>query len=100
MYLLVNLALGGWAQSPDSSTVFPAEFRINWIRVFQLPQRGAAPTPSIESPPISANEKFVIENPGSKAVRVLQPGVPSRHGPIVEPAALLNPSRHNSDELE
>jgi beta-glucanase (GH16 family) len=42
MYLLVNLALGGWAQSPDSSTVFPAEFRINWIRVFQLPQRGAA----------------------------------------------------------
>jgi beta-glucanase (GH16 family) len=42
MYLLVNLALGGWAQSPDSSTVFPAEFRINWIRVFQAPRRGAA----------------------------------------------------------
>jgi beta-glucanase (GH16 family) len=42
MYLLINLAVGGWAQSPDASTLFPAEFRINWIRVFQAPQRGAA----------------------------------------------------------
>jgi O-antigen/teichoic acid export membrane protein len=42
MYLLINLAVGGWAQSPDASTLFPAEFRINWIRVFQVPQRGAA----------------------------------------------------------
>jgi beta-glucanase (GH16 family) len=42
MYLLVNLAVGGWAQPPDTSTVFPAEFRINWIRVFQAPQRGVA----------------------------------------------------------
>jgi Glycosyl hydrolases family 16 len=42
MYLLVNLAVGGWAQPPDASTVFPAEFRINWIRVFQAPQRGVA----------------------------------------------------------
>jgi beta-glucanase (GH16 family) len=40
MYLLVNLAVGGWAQSPDVSTVFPAEFCINWIRVFRPPQRG------------------------------------------------------------
>jgi O-antigen/teichoic acid export membrane protein len=42
MYLLVNLAVGGWAQMPDAATEFPAEFRINWIQVFQAPQRGAA----------------------------------------------------------
>jgi beta-glucanase (GH16 family) len=42
MYLLVNLAVGGWAQTPDAATEFPAEFHINWIRVFQAPQRGAA----------------------------------------------------------
>jgi O-antigen/teichoic acid export membrane protein len=36
MYLLVNLALGG-GRNRDSSTVFPAEFRINWIPVFQGP---------------------------------------------------------------
>jgi O-antigen/teichoic acid export membrane protein len=41
MYLLVNLAVGGWAQSPDSWTVFPAEFRIEEIRVFQPPPVGA-----------------------------------------------------------
>jgi O-antigen/teichoic acid export membrane protein len=37
MYILVNLAVGGWAQSPDSRTVFPAQFRIERIRVFQPP---------------------------------------------------------------
>jgi beta-glucanase (GH16 family) len=41
MYLLVNLAVGGWAQSPDTSTAFPAEFRIDRIRVFQPPPVGA-----------------------------------------------------------
>jgi beta-glucanase (GH16 family)/O-antigen/teichoic acid export membrane protein len=41
MYLLVNLAVGGWAQSPDTSTVFPAEFRIDRIRVFRPPPVGA-----------------------------------------------------------
>ena len=40
MYLLVNLAVGGWAQSPDASTVFPAEFHIERIRVFQPPPVG------------------------------------------------------------
>lgn len=36
MYLLVNLALGGdWAGSPDSSTPFPADFQIDYIRAYQ-----------------------------------------------------------------
>ncbi|HRQ89472.1 MAG TPA: glycoside hydrolase family 16 protein [Bacteroidia bacterium] len=36
MYLLVNLALGGgWAGPPDGTTVFPADFEIDYVRVWQ-----------------------------------------------------------------
>lgn len=38
MYLLVNLALGGWwASDPDGSTPFPARFTIDYIRAWQKP---------------------------------------------------------------
>jgi beta-glucanase (GH16 family) len=34
-YLLLNLAIGGvWPGPPDSSTVFPAEVLVDWVRVY------------------------------------------------------------------
>ena len=40
MYLVVNLAVGGLtAKYPDASAVFPAEFDIDSIRVYQLASR-------------------------------------------------------------
>jgi len=35
MFLLVNLAIGGWAGSPDESTPFPATFEIDSVRVWR-----------------------------------------------------------------
>jgi len=36
MYVIANLAVGGeWPGSPDSTTVFPASFDIDYIRVYQ-----------------------------------------------------------------
>jgi beta-glucanase (GH16 family) len=36
MYLIANLAVGGdWPGSPDASTQFPAQFQIDYIRVWQ-----------------------------------------------------------------
>lgn len=35
MYLLVNLAVGGWAEAPDDSTVFPADFEVDYVRVWE-----------------------------------------------------------------
>jgi len=36
MYVLANLATGGnWPGSPDNSTPFPAEFELDYIRVYQ-----------------------------------------------------------------
>lgn len=36
MYVLANLAVGGnWPGSPDNSTTFPAEFVLDYIRVYQ-----------------------------------------------------------------
>jgi beta-glucanase (GH16 family) len=35
MYLLANLAVGGWPGSPNTSTPFPADYQIDYIRVWQ-----------------------------------------------------------------
>lgn len=49
-YLLANLAVGGdWPGSPSSSTVFPAFYDIDYIRVYQntaYMETAAAPTPT------------------------------------------------------
>lgn len=38
MYILVNLAVGGWwAGEPDGSTPFPARYTIDYIRAYQRP---------------------------------------------------------------
>jgi beta-glucanase (GH16 family) len=37
MYILLNLAVGGgWPGNPDSTTVFPGNFLIDYIRVYPL----------------------------------------------------------------
>ncbi len=37
-YWLLNLAVGGtWPGYPDSTTVFPSEFQIDWMRAWQFP---------------------------------------------------------------
>jgi beta-glucanase (GH16 family) len=34
-FLLVNLAVGGsWPGDPDGTTTFPAELRVDWVRVY------------------------------------------------------------------
>jgi beta-glucanase (GH16 family) len=44
MYIIANLAVGGnWPGSPDETTVFPAYFDIDYIRVYRDP---AMPTPT------------------------------------------------------
>ncbi len=35
MFLLVNLAVGGWAEAPDAGTKFPAEFEVDYVRVWK-----------------------------------------------------------------
>lgn len=48
MYLLAGLAVGGnWPGSPDSTTVFPAQFQIDYIKAWSLtasPDTGIVPT--------------------------------------------------------
>ena len=36
MYMILNLAIDGWDGKPDSSTVWPAEFKIDYVRAWQL----------------------------------------------------------------
>jgi beta-glucanase (GH16 family) len=37
MYLIANLAIGGgWGGPPSSTTIFPAAFKIDWIRAYRM----------------------------------------------------------------
>ncbi|MBK8907078.1 MAG: glycoside hydrolase family 16 protein [Rhodospirillales bacterium] len=42
MYVLLNLAVGGWAGAPDKSTEFPAHFRIDRVRVYRRAEAAPA----------------------------------------------------------
>jgi beta-glucanase (GH16 family) len=45
-FLRLNMAVGGnWPGSPDAATKFPADFVIDYVRVYQRPA-GAAPVVS------------------------------------------------------
>ncbi len=58
-FMLLNLAVGGdWPGSPDASTVFPAYYRVDYVRVYQdngtpttpVPTATPTPPPSTTSP--------------------------------------------------
>lgn len=54
MYVIANLAVGGWwAGLPDASTVFPADYVLDYIRVYQR-KDGYADTPYYDAavPPL------------------------------------------------
>ena len=38
MFLLVNLAVGGWAEEPRPDTVFPADFEIDYVKAWKKKQ--------------------------------------------------------------
>lgn len=39
MHLIMNMAVGGWAGPPTRRTPFPTAFQIDWVRVWEAPQR-------------------------------------------------------------
>lgn len=48
-FLLLNLAVGGnWPGPPNAETVFPQDFRVDYVRIFSLP---ATPPPGLVWPP-------------------------------------------------
>ncbi len=60
-HLLLNLAVGGdWPGSPDSSTVFPREFIIDYVRVYQRP----IPAPTVQR----AGDQLQIDWPAGYAL--------------------------------
>jgi beta-glucanase (GH16 family) len=46
-FIILNFAVGGsWPGNPDGSTVFPANFNIDWVRVSQVGAATPTPTPT------------------------------------------------------
>ncbi len=44
MYIVLNLAVGGrWGGQPDAATVFPANYEVDWVRVWQRPSNTVRP---------------------------------------------------------
>lgn len=47
LYMVLNLAIGGWAGPPDASTPFPAPMKVDWVKAYKLGHQPPllAPTP-------------------------------------------------------
>jgi beta-glucanase (GH16 family) len=74
MFLLANLALGGWAGTVDHAAL-PAEFRIDYIRAWNLAGPAAEPPPPPPPPPGPSYQNVLFELPQSAAwVRTLTGG--------------------------
>ncbi|HUI93071.1 MAG TPA: glycoside hydrolase family 16 protein [Chitinivibrionales bacterium] len=65
-FMLVNLALGGdWPGSPDSTTVFPGYFDIDWVRVYK---KSGAQSVVTHSLPSQTKNKLAITLAGRTCV--------------------------------
>ena len=36
LFIIINLAIGGWEKNPDETTIWPAYFECDWIRAWKL----------------------------------------------------------------
>ncbi|MFI4891836.1 MAG: family 16 glycosylhydrolase [Phycisphaerales bacterium JB058] len=63
-HLLLNCAVGGnWPGYPDGSSVFPQQFQIDWVRVYQRVQAPYGGTPAV-IPGVVEAEEFDEGYPG------------------------------------
>jgi beta-glucanase (GH16 family) len=61
--VILNFAVGGgWPGPPDSSTVFPQEYRVDYVRVYALP--AIPPTDLVWPPSAPSNPISRSEDPG------------------------------------
>ncbi|MCZ0964620.1 family 16 glycosylhydrolase, partial [Paracoccus benzoatiresistens] len=58
MYLILNLAVGGWAADPDTTTDFSDALRVDYIRVYELEARNTR-NPSLSEEPSLADRQGV-----------------------------------------
>lgn len=57
LWIVANTAVGGsWPGSPDSTTVFPQKFEIDYIRVWKT--RADAVGPVVNTAPVAANDSY------------------------------------------
>jgi serralysin len=78
MRMVVNLAVGGnWPGSPDATTPFPAQLRIDYIHAYALPNAGPPPggnggggnpPPPSNPPPGNAGVVLTATSPGATLV--------------------------------
>jgi len=72
-FILLNMAVGGaWPGDPNSSTVFPANYQIDYVRVYQ---QGTGPTPTRTNtpPPGPTATRTNTPPPGPTATRTNTP---------------------------
>jgi MYXO-CTERM domain-containing protein len=49
MFLMFNLGVGGWPGTPPDDAAWPAKFRVNWVRAYEL-EGAVASTRAIPEP--------------------------------------------------
>jgi beta-glucanase (GH16 family) len=83
MRMIVNLAVGGnWAGSPDASTPWPGQYKIDYVHAYGLPGQGTnttppptttppATSPPVTAPPVATPPPATGGDPGSSAAQTL-----------------------------
>jgi len=62
MHMIFNLAVGGnWAGSPDGSTPWPGEMKVDYVRVWQLPGQGTSTPPPPPPPPAQTGNVWISD---------------------------------------
>ncbi|MBT8144546.1 MAG: family 16 glycosylhydrolase, partial [Gammaproteobacteria bacterium] len=83
-HLLLNLAVGGnWPGSPDGSTMFPAEFVVDYVRVYQAPENQLPPQrlfDNMEHANPFANGWFVFDGIGGGGIDANFTDLPPENG--------------------
>lgn len=76
MYLIANLAVGGyWAGAPDATTGFPAEMKIDYIRVYQHKAEHDVPGMPADWEPIAASSFQVLSDEGARVTYAFRDGL-------------------------
>ncbi len=92
MYIILNLAVGGsWPGAPDATTVFPARFDIDYIRVWQK-GTGSTPTPS----PIPSSTPMPTATPTLGPTAIPSPTPTSGPADISSPTVTVTSPLPNS----
>ncbi|MBI1279889.1 MAG: family 16 glycosylhydrolase [Anaerolineaceae bacterium] len=98
MYVILNLAVGGsWPGSPDGNTVFPANFDVDYVRVWQQGQPTSPTTTLVQPTATVIPPTFTVVPPTATLIPATNTLVPT--DTLAAPTATFTPELATVTEI-